>query len=133
MQRSLKVALIIAGAIPLILGIMNLIGGARAPWLPGDIATPSLDNQLRFYAVWFMAPFFLCIWIVRNLSTALPVAIILFSTMFLGGLARLFSITQYGLPDPSMIVAMAIEIGFVLFIPWIAWAQREQAQPAAAK
>ncbi|MEM7596128.1 MAG: DUF4345 domain-containing protein [Pseudomonadota bacterium] len=126
MERLLKIALVIAGVIPLILGVINFAGGAKAPWLPPDIATASVDNQLRFYAIWFTAPFFLSIWMVRNLDRALPIAAILFSVMALGGLARLYSITQYGLPEPGMIVGMVIEISFVLFIPWIAYVTRRR-------
>ena len=126
MRRSLQIALILAGIVPLILGIMNFLGGANAFWLPAELGTASVDNQLRFYAIWFTAPFFLCIWIARNLDRALPVAMILFGVMFLGGLARVFSITQLGMPDPSMVVAMTVELGFVLFVPWLAYATRDR-------
>ncbi len=132
MRRALQIALILAGAVPLVLGIMNFLGGANAFWLPADMETPSVDNQLRFYAIWFTAPFFLCVWIARNLDRALPVATILFGVMFLGGLARAFSISQYGLPDPSMVIAMAVELGFVLFVPWIAYVTRSQRMAATA-
>ena len=132
MVRALQISLIVAGTIPLILGIMNFLGGAEAPWIPDGAATPSMDNQLRFYAIWFILPFPLAIWLARNLRQAMPIAQILFGTMFLAGLARLYSITEVGYPEPAMIGAMAVEIIFVLFIPWIAFVQRRMDRTGVA-
>ncbi len=124
MIRTLQIALVLAGTIPLILGVLDFVAGASAPWLPDGPVSASADNQLRFYAIWFTLPFFLAIWIVRNLERALPIAQIMFGVMFLAGLARLFSVSQVGWPEPPMIGAMVIEIAFVLFIPWIAYVAR---------
>lgn len=124
MKRSFQIALIIAGLIPFALGIMNFVGGAS---LFNQDFTASLDNQLRFYAIWFTLPIFLAIWIVRNIEIAGPVLRIMFSVMALSALARLYSISQYGLPEPTMIGAMVIEIVFLLFIPWHSAVLRQSA------
>lgn len=124
MIRALQVSLIISGIIPLALGIMNFTQGAGAPWLPGGIENPNTESQLRFYAIWFTAPFFFSVWMAMNLSRALPIAIIVFSVMAAAGFARLYSGLQFGWPEPPMIGAMVIEIGFLFFIPWIAFAGR---------
>ncbi len=117
MKRALQIMLIIVAAIPFVLGVRNLIGGAAA-FVPPEAITPALDSQMRFYAVWFMLPLFITIWIVRNLETARPVMQITFGTMALAGCARIISALQYGMPEPTMIVAIAIEIGVLLFLPW---------------
>lgn len=117
MRRTLQITMIAVAAIPFILGVMNLIGGAAA-FVPPEAISPSLDSQMRFYAVWFMLPFFLTIWIVRNLDVAGPVMLITFGTMALAGCARIFSAMEYGMPDPRMVAAIVIEIGVLLFIPW---------------
>lgn len=124
MVRTLQIALIIAGTIPLVLGLTNFLAGASAPWVPDGPANASIDNQLRFYAVWFTLPFFMAVWMARNLDRALPIALILFGVMFLAGLARLYSISQVGWPDPPMVAAMVIELVLVLFVPWIAYVTR---------
>ncbi|MEM8859721.1 MAG: DUF4345 domain-containing protein [Chloroflexota bacterium] len=130
MKRSLQIALLITALIPLALGVMNLFFGAAA-FVPADQITPSLDNQLRFYAVWFTVVFFLIVWCVRNLEIAGPVMRIVFIVMALGGVARLFSIAQFGVPDPTMIGAIVIEIGVLAFIPWHnAYLRRLPAVPA---
>jgi len=96
---------------------MNLIQGASA-FVPPEHVNANLDSMLRFYAVWFSGLFFLTIWCVRNLDSSGPVLMIMFVTMALGGVARLFSMSQIGMPDPPMLGATAIEIGVLLFIPW---------------
>ncbi len=132
MVRSLQIALVIAGTIPLVLGISNFLVGASAPWLPQAPNTANADNQLRFYAIWFTAPFFLSIWMARNLDSAMPIALIVFGVMCLAGLARLYSVSQVGWPDPPMIGAMVIEILFiVIFVPWIAFVTRRMARTQA--
>jgi hypothetical protein len=88
MRRTLQITLIIVAAIPLILGLLNLSGGAAA-FVPPEAVSPSLDSQMRFYAVWFMLPFFVTIWIVRNLDVAGPIMLITFGTMALAGCARI--------------------------------------------
>ncbi len=129
MVRTLQISLIVAGLIPLILGFMNFIGGAEVPWLPDGAGDASTDNQLRFYAIWFTLPFFMAIWMVRNLDRALPIAQIMFGVMALAGLARLFSVSQVGWPAPPMIGAMVIEIVFILFVPWIAYVAQRLPEP----
>ena len=130
MKRSLQITLLVVAAIPLVLGIMNFFVGAGG-FVPADQITASLDSQLRFYAIWFTAVFFLMIWCVRNLEIAGPVMRIVFIVMAVGGVARLYSMSQLGVPEVSMIGATAIEIGVLAFIPWhAAFMRRQRAQIA---
>ena len=124
MKRTFQVTLLIVATIPLLLGILNLILGA-SHFVPAEQITATLDNQLRFYAVWFTVPFFLAIWSVRNLEIAGPVLRITFIAMAIGGVARLYSIGEFGLPDPPMIGAIVIEIAVLAFIPWHAAVLRQ--------
>jgi len=96
---------------------MNLNSGA-AQFLPVDQVTAALDSQMRFYAVWFMLPFFITIWIVRNLDVACPVMVITFGTMALAGAARFYFAMEYGFPQPEMLVAAITEIWVLIFLPW---------------
>lgn len=126
MKRSFQVTLVIVGAIPLILGVVNFyIGAGRV--VPAEVVNPNLDNMWRFYSVWFTVPFFLVIWCARNLEIAGPVLRIMFMVMAAGGVARIFSISQVGMPEASMLGAIAIEIGVLAFIPWHAAVMRREA------
>ena len=71
MKRGLQVSLLVVGVIPLALGIMNAVLGAAA-FVPTDAVSANLDSQLRFYGVWFTLPFFLALWMVRNIETCGP-------------------------------------------------------------
>ena len=117
MRRTFQIALLVTAFVPFILGVMNLVGGA-ALFVPPEDVTARLDNQMRFYAVASMLPFFIALWIVRNLDVAGPALTITLTTTALTGIARLYSVTQYGLPGPDMIGAVVVEIGVLLFIPW---------------
>ncbi len=117
MRRTLQISMLTLSFTPFLLGVMNLLNGA-GQFLPADDVFPEIDNQLRFYSVWFMFFFFITIWIVRNLDTAGPVMMIVYGTMGLGGLARLYSISQVGAPEPGMIGAMVVELVTPLFILW---------------
>ncbi len=125
MRRTLQITMLVVATIPLMVGIINFIFGAGR-FVPTDQVTANLDNQLRFYAIWFTLVFFLTIWCVRNLEIAGPVMRIMFITMALGGVARLYSMSQVGLPDPPMIVATVVEISVLAFIPWHSMVMRRR-------
>lgn len=117
MRRTLQVSMLTLSFIPFLIGVMNFVNGA-GQFLPPDQIFPEIDSQLRFYSVWFMFFFFITIWIVRNLDTAGPVMMIVYGTMGLGCLARLYSMSQLGAPDPVMIGATVVELATPLFILW---------------
>lgn len=131
MRRTLQITMIVLSLVPFSLGVMSLINGA-AQFLPPEAIFPEIDNQLRFYSVWFMFPFFITIWIVRNLDIAGPVLAISFGTMALGGLARIYSMIDVGMPEPTVIIATAVELGVLLFIPWHRAVVRRDPAPAHA-
>lgn len=131
MRRTLQITMLILSFVPFSLGVMNLVNGA-AQFLPSNEIFPEIDSQLRFYSVWFMFPLFITIWIVRNLDIAGPVLMISFGTMALGGLARIYSMLDVGMPDPVMVGATAVEIATLLFIPWHRAVIRRDARAASA-
>ena len=130
MRRTFQVSLVVVGAIPLLLGIVNFtIGSGRI--VPEDQVTPNLDSMWRFYSIWFTVAFFLAIWCARNIDISGPVMRIMFSVMAVGGLARIYSIHDVGVPEAPMIGAIIIEIGVLAFIPWHnAIIARQRALPA---
>jgi len=115
----------VVSAIPLALGLINFYLGAGRIF-PAEQVTASLDSMWRFYSVWFTVAFFLSIWAARNLEIAGPVLRIMFTVMAFGGLARVYSIIQVGMPDVPMLAAIGIEIGVLAFIPWHAAVIRRQ-------
>ncbi len=83
---------------------------------PQSFATPpqgwsrDADSELRFYCVFWIAYGFLAIAVARNLrshSNWLPV---LMGLLFVGGLGRVLSMLQLGLPHPLFVLLAVIEI-----------------------
>ncbi|MEM6462773.1 MAG: DUF4345 family protein [Pseudomonadota bacterium] len=117
MRRAFQTTLLLVAFIPFVLGIMTLAQGA-VRFAPEASVTAALDSQMRFSALRSMLPFFLTIWIVRNLESSGSVLTIILAATAAGGLARILSATEYGLPHPAMAGVIAFEIGGLLLIPW---------------
>lgn len=117
MRQAFQVSLLLVAFVPFVLGAMTLFEGA-ARIMPLDEMTATLDGQIRFWGIRSMLPFLLTIWTVRNLESAETVLIILLAATAAGGLARTYSVVEYGAPDPALIGVIVFEIGVLLFIPW---------------
>mgnify|MGYP000703970763 CR=1 FL=1 len=109
MESSIKVILYLIFAVSLITGINVLIGGALSlPEISNVEAT--VDNELRFFSIFWMAYGSFCFWVARNLSKEHHFVPFIAIVFFLGGTARLISLIFVGMPTPLFIPAMALEI-----------------------
>lgn len=125
MRRTFQTLLLLAAFLPFLLGVMTLLQGAGR-WVPEEMVTAKLDSQMRFSAIRSMLPFLLMFWIIRNLERAGTVLTIIIVATALGGVARIISALEYGLPSPMTAGIIAFEIGVLAFIPWY-WAVRRAA------
>jgi len=74
----------------------------------GDANT---DSELRFYSVLWIAYGLIAIQTSRVLREKMTRARLLMFVFFMGGIARLFSIAQFGMPHPLFVVLMSVELG----------------------
>lgn len=95
-------------AIAFITGASDLIQGLAsqrdfgATLTDAGFADPMVDSVFRFFsALWFGVGVFFILF-VRDLDRYKPAMIALLSIVILGGLGRVLSIWQYGLPDHPM-------------------------------
>jgi len=93
--------------IALATGAMDLFHGVRSQEALGANLTaqgfqdPMLDNVFRFFAaVWFGLGLQL-IYFVRDLPRYKPALMLLLGVIALGGVARLISMAQFGLPEAT--------------------------------
>ncbi len=112
MELTLKYLLYTIFVVSLVTGLNILIGGALA--VPGVTigVQPQIDNELRFFSMFWVAYGGFCFWVARNIcerNQFIPVIAIVF---FLGGIGRLFSTVMVGSPGNFLIGAMVVE--FVL-------------------
>lgn len=117
MRLTFQITLLFVAFLPFVLGFLTFIHGA-VRFVPADMVTAGLDGQMRFSAVRSMLPFFLTIWIVRNLEAAQSVLAIVLAATALGGVARIISAIEYGMPGTATIGVIAFEIGVLMFLPW---------------
>lgn len=92
-------------AIALFTGASDLLQGLAsqrafgATLTDAGFADPMVDNVFRFFsALWFGVGVFFILF-VRDLDRYKPAMIALLSIVIVGGLGRVLSIWQYGLPD----------------------------------
>ena len=89
--------------------VPGLIWGAEsigAGDAPGNLA----DSEVRFFAAILLAVGALFFWMVPRVEQHVTLLRILFAGMFLGGLARLLSISLLGPPPRPALVALVIEL-----------------------
>ncbi len=124
-QRILAAALLALGASAVAIGagifltgptaVANAIVGALAPLGLGGgevagLSAPDADNEMRFYAVLWIAYGVVAVRAARALPASLNVARVLLALFFAGGAGRALSMSSVGAPHPLFIILMWIEL-----------------------
>lgn len=112
MEAILKVTLYIIALVALATGLNVLIGGAGS--IPGAStgAEAAVDNELRFFSIFWIAYGGFCLWVARNIAENHHFIPFIALVFLLGGVARLASVLLIGMPGPVLLSAMILE--FVL-------------------
>ncbi|MFT7372877.1 MAG: hypothetical protein ACI9T9_001569 [Oleiphilaceae bacterium] len=121
MESTLKYILYAIALVVAITGLNVLFGGASA--IPGSTggAEATVDNELRFFSVFWLAYGGFCFWVARNIQaqyTFIPPIALAF---FIGGLGRLISMLSVGSPATILIPAMILEFVIPIIIYGIYW------------
>lgn len=115
MKKTLQILLLILSLIPLFFGIIGVIMGAGR-WLPPEAVTPAIDNQYRYLSGFYLSLAFLIWWMVPNIEKHVTPLLILVIAIFIGGLARAYSMITIGSPPTMNIIGMALELGAPILI-----------------
>ncbi len=112
MESTLKYILYTIFLVSLITGLNILIGGSLS--VPGATigAQAQIDNELRFFSMFWVAYGGFCFWVARNIGERINYIPFIAAVFFLGGIGRLFSMIMVGSPGNFLIGAMVLE--FVL-------------------
>ncbi len=103
LMAALGVILLVRFAAP------GVIGGAE-PFTVGDTVDVLLDSEFRFLSVLAGATGIAFFWMIPRVEQHKALFTILAAGAFAGGLARLVSIAQYGLPADKAVIATVIEL-----------------------
>lgn len=109
MESTLKYVLYAMALVALVTGANVLIGGASA--IPGATggAEATIDNELRFFSVFWIAFGGFCIWVAKNLQAQYFFVPFIALVFFLGGVGRLISTLLIGPPASILLPAMVLE------------------------
>jgi hypothetical protein len=93
-QRIVQICLFLFAAI-------GLVGGCLQMYLGQPETTPRLDNVHRFLAGIYFGCALISLWAAITVRQQSTLVFLLALGVFLGGVGRLISISQVGLPQPS--------------------------------
>ena len=100
----------------LIISFMCLYIGLHRLYSGGSNVPVSIDNSLRFYAGSFIALGFLAIWTSITIRKQHTLIFFFAFFIFMGGLGRLISIMNIGLPDNMYLVYLTVEFSLPLIM-----------------
>jgi len=121
MESTLKYLLYAISAVALITGANVLIGGADAvPGSSGPVEA-TVDNELRFFSVYWVAFGVFCFWVARNINTQAFFVPFIALFFLLGGIGRLVSTLAIGAPASILVPAMVLEFVLPVVIYGLYW------------
>lgn len=109
MRRFLQVWLVVFGAACAGIALAYLLFGSSTI-IGGGAVNASVDSELRFYAVPFMAYGFALIWCARDVENKGLAINLLGLILFVGGLARLLGWIATGQPNWFYVLAAPVEL-----------------------
>lgn len=129
-RRILQFLLVALGLAAIIIGAMLYLLGQRFNYLselffdalsvqstsPEQPISPTVDSELRFYAVFWFSYGVLLIWVARGLLHRLQLVPILALIFFAAGVGRVLSLLLVGPPHPLFIVLMVIELTYPIIL-----------------
>lgn len=110
MEVALKYILYAVSLVAAITGLNVLLGGAAAvPGASGAVEA-TIDNELRFFSVFWLAYGGFCFWTSRNIQEQRIFVPIIALIFFMGGVGRLVSTILVGPPASILVPAMVLEL-----------------------
>ncbi len=119
-RRALQVLTATLGVIPVATGLVGLLG-LRDPLYVhfGVVPNVVLDSNLRFFSGVWLGVGGAAFWTVSGIERKGPMFRALWSMIFLGGLGRLLSILDAGLPPAPFLGVLLLElVGAPVFVLW---------------
>jgi hypothetical protein len=117
MKRGLQFTLAVLSLIPIAIGIIGIVLGTSR-WLPAKVMTPEFDSHYRYIAGYYISLGILGLWMIPRIERATSIFRIICASVFIGGVGRVASIAQVGLPSPMTLFFTAFELCFPLLLLW---------------
>jgi hypothetical protein len=117
MKRGLQITLAVLSVIPILVGTVGIALGISR-WLPADTVTPEFDSHYRYIAGYYVSLGMLALWMIPRIEKHRSLFRIICASVFIGGIGRVFSILQVGLPNSTVLFFTVFELCFPLFLFW---------------
>jgi uncharacterized membrane protein YadS len=109
MRKALPVFVAAFGVICVLISFLHIIFGPSS--IPGSVpVNPTMDSEDRFYATLFTGFGATMTWCSFNLAARRHIFFALLATFFLGGIARIVSITAVGWPNALFVCLGSLEL-----------------------
>ncbi|KZZ14243.1 hypothetical protein A3765_26905 [Oleiphilus sp. HI0130] len=86
----------------------------------------TVDNELRFFSVYWIAFGVFCFWVARNLGSQIQFVPFIAFFFLLGGVGRLVSTLTIGAPALVLVPAMVLEFVLSLVIFALYWQHQKR-------
>ena len=119
-KRPLQIAMGALGAIPVITGVLTMLGLSGPIYSSASIpANALLDSNLRFFGGLWLVLGLAVYWLVPRIESETTLFRALWLMIFMGGVGRLVSMIFLGLPPLPFVGFTVLEIvGAPAFIIW---------------
>jgi Domain of unknown function (DUF4345) len=117
MKKGLQVVLAILSVIPLLIGTLGITQGTSR-WLSVDTITPNFDSHYRYITGYYFSLGLLGLWLIPRIEKHTDLFRILCISVFIGGVGRVLSIIQVGIPSSLMLAFTGLELCFPLLLLW---------------
>ena len=117
-RRGLQYLLSALGAIAVVAGMAQVLGGAALTPDPGNFS-PNLDSEVRFFSVWYVLIGVLLFKASKDVESQGWIVRAVMVTLFVAGCTRILSWATVGKPDTRFVILMVIELVLPLIVlPW---------------
>ena len=123
MRRALQVTIAVLSIAPPMFGLTNMIMGA-ARFMPVEDITVAIDSQFRFQSGVYVSLALLLWWMIPRIEQVTWPFRAVALGLFLGGVGRVISAQQFGMPEDMMFYGMILELSMPLFVMWQALVAR---------
>jgi predicted membrane channel-forming protein YqfA (hemolysin III family) len=119
-KRPLQIATGLLGAIPVITGIITMLGVFDPIYASAGVPPNALlDSNLRFFGGVWLGLGLAIYWMIPNIEKQTALFRIIWGMIFLGGIGRALSMIFVGVPPVPFIGFTVLEIvGAPLFVAW---------------
>jgi hypothetical protein len=117
MKALLKGFVLLFGAVCMVIALVHIGYGPAS--IPGSVpVNATMDSEDRFYATLFLGFGAANIWCAQDLGTRAETFRALMLVFFIGGIARLISALQVGLPSPLFVFLGSLELAIPPIVLW---------------